>query len=208
MKKWLIRLLNLFSVLIIAFALIILLTVVMTRQGEAPDILGYSFFRVMTGSMEPEIPVDSLIIVKKTDPSEIKANDVISYYSTDPELNGAVNTHRVVSVEKKDNEYQFTTKGDANALADDCPAIGQNLVGKVIFSSYTLGVAVNFLSSPVGFVLLIMLPLTLILITSLYRTVKSARKIMKEEEEAAVRKAMEEIRERKRRERNGEKDGQ
>lgn len=37
--------------------------------------------------------------VKQTDPSAIKENDVISFYSSDPALSGAVNTHRVVSID-------------------------------------------------------------------------------------------------------------
>ena len=203
MKKCFRRLVNLISVLVIAAALYMLFTVVMTRQGEAPSILGYSVFRVMTGSMEPELREDALIVVKKTDPSQIRTNDIISFYSTDPELNGAVNTHRVTEVEHLENDYQFTTKGDANALPDRYPAEGNRLLGKVIFVSYPLGIVVKFLSGPLGFVLLILCPLAVILISSLCRAISSARKIMKEEEEAAVREAIEAVRRKKQQEKAG-----
>ena len=90
---------NVLAVLMIVLALFILLSVVMTKPGQAPNVLGYSSFRVLSGSMAPTIPTGSMILVKATDASEIEAGDVISFYSSDPALAGAVNTHRVLSVE-------------------------------------------------------------------------------------------------------------
>lgn len=208
MKKLLNTILNLISVLIIVAAIFVLLTVLLTRQGSVPEIMGYSALRVMTGSMEPLIRTDSLIIVKKTDPSLIREEDVISYYSADPELKGSINTHRVVAIEQEGDQYQFTTKGDANALPDQYPASGKNLVGKVIFISYPLGVAVSFLSSPLGFVVLILLPLLVIFISNLIRMFASARRLMREEEEAAVREAVEAVRRRKQQELQGSSVGE
>lgn len=201
MKKFLVTLFNLLSAAIIVISIFILFTVVMTRQGDAPNIFGYSMFRVMTGSMEPTIPTDSLIVVRHAEPAEVRQGDVISYYSSDPELGGAINTHRVVSVECDEGKYQFTMKGDANTVDDQYPAMGDSLIGKVIFTSYPLGVAVNFISKPFSFVLLIILPLFLMICVNLVRMFSSAGKIMKAEEEAAVREAVEAIRERKRKER-------
>lgn len=117
-------------------------------SAEAPSIFGHFVFRVMTGSMEPSIPEDSLIVVRRTEPSEIRTDDIISYYSSDPELNGSVNTHRVVSVEQHEEGTVFWIKGDANVLQDRYPATEKEVLGKVIFISYPLGIAVNFLSTP------------------------------------------------------------
>lgn len=197
MKKLLLRIVNLISVAAILIALFVLLTVVMTKSGEAPNILGHYVFRVMTGSMEPAVPTDSLIVVRETELSEIQPDDIISYYSEDPQLNGSVNTHRVVSVERQGENYVFTTKGDANALPDKYPVNGRNVLGEVIFISHSLGTAVNFLSSPIAFVVLIVIPLFLILISNLVRMISSARKLLREEEEAAIRDAVEELKRRK-----------
>ena len=197
MKKIVLGIVNVLSVAAIVVALFVLCTAVMTRSGEAPEILGHYVFRVMTGSMEPAVPEDALIVVRRTELSEIKPEDIISYYSTDPLLNGSVNTHRVVSVEQQGESYIFTTKGDANAVADHYPALGENVLGKVVFVSYPLGVIVNFLSSPVAFVVLILVPIFIIFMTNLVRTVSSAKKILKEEEEAAVQAAVEELKRRK-----------
>ena len=68
-RKIFLNIINVVSVIIITSAVVVLLTVVLTRSGEAPNIFGYSVFRVLTGSMEPAIETDSLILVRRIDPS-------------------------------------------------------------------------------------------------------------------------------------------
>lgn len=109
-KKILYTIINVLSGIIIIAAVFVLLIVVMTKPGKTPNIAGYMALRVTTGSMAPTYDVDSLIIVKQTDPSAIKENDVISFYSSDPALSGAVNTHRVVSIEADGNKLQVCYK--------------------------------------------------------------------------------------------------
>ena len=118
LKKIVLNIINGVSVIIIAAAVLVLLTVVLTKSGDVPNILGYSVFRVMTGSMEPAIETDSLIVVKRVEASEIKIGDVISFFSQDPAHGGAVNTHRVTAIEQNGEEWNFVTKGDANQLED------------------------------------------------------------------------------------------
>lgn len=153
--------------------------------------------RVTTGSMAPTYEVDTLIVVKKTDPAEIREGDVISFYSLDPALDGAVNTHRVVSVEKEGDGYIYQTKGDANNVADAYDVQSEYLVGKVIWSSLILGKISRLAANPLIFIPVILLPLSVILLTNLIHTVRLAQKITREEEEAAVREAVEELRKRK-----------
>lgn len=191
--KWIFKLINAIAIALIAASVFVLLSVVLTPAGQVPQVLGYSVFRVMTGSMEPEIPEDSMLLVKKTPPEDIQPGDVISFFSPDPALGGAVNTHRVVRIEKGNGQLLFITKGDANAMEDRWPVDGSALVGKVVFRSYFLGRAVVLLSNPLVFIGIILLPLLAILLTNLYRAVRLAADIAKQEEEAALRQALEEI---------------
>lgn len=193
-KRVFFYIINTLSVIIIALAVIVLLIVVLTKSGEAPNVFGYSVFRVLTGSMEPAIETDSLILVRRIDPSEIKKDDIISFYSQDPSHGGAVNTHRVVSVEQDGELWYYTTKGDANQIADKYIVTSNDLIGKVIFTSHSLGLFVRLLANPLIFIPVILLPLFIILLSNLIRTVRLAKKMAKEEEEAAVREALEEIR--------------
>lgn len=191
--RWIFKLFNAAAIALILVSVFVLLSVVLTPAGQVPQVLGYSVFRVMTGSMEPEIPEDSLLVVKKTPPEDIVPGDVISFFSPDPMLEGAVNTHRVVRIEKENGRIQFITKGDANVIEDAYPTDGSALVGRVVFKSYGLGKTVSLLSNPLVFGTIILLPLLVILLMNLYRAVRIAADMAKKEEEEAVRKALEEI---------------
>lgn len=116
-------------------------------------------------------------IVKQTDPASIHENDVISFYSSDSALSGAVNTHRVVSIETDGNNYRYITKGDANNVVDRYDVDSRDLLGKVVWSSLILGKIVRFVSNPLIFVPIILVPLAIILIANLVKTVSYARKI-------------------------------
>ena len=188
---------NILSVLIIILALFILLSVVMTKPGQAPNVMGYSSFRVLSGSMEPTIRTGSMILVKATDPSEIGPDDIISFYSSDPTLAGAVNTHRVLSVEQQNGVYIFHTKGDANLVVDEYPTSGKDIIGVVVFSSYFLGLIIRLLSNPLVFVPIILVPLLLILILNMIKTIKLARIAAQEEEEKQLQEARDALERRK-----------
>lgn len=193
-KKIFFGFINLLSVVVIVAAILVLCVVVFTKQGEAPNILGYTALRVTTGSMEPEYAVDTMIIVKKTDPSEIQEGDVISFYSADPALDGAVNTHRVVSAEQTEKGWVYTTKGDANNTVDAYDVEDSALIGKVVFASLALGRVARLISNPLVFIPVILIPLGIILLGNMVRTISLTRKLAKEEEEKAVQEAILEIR--------------
>lgn len=194
LKKVILNIMNGISVVIIAAAVIILLNVVLTKSGDVPNIFGYSVFRVLTGSMEPSIETDSLIVVERVDASEVEVGDVISFFSQDSVHDGAVNTHRVVAIEQNGNDWNFVTKGDANMVEDKYLTSSKELIGKVIFVSPLLGTMVHLLSNPLVFIPLILIPLFAILIYHLVQTIKLTKNIVREEEEAAVREAIQEIR--------------
>lgn len=199
-KKIFFTLVNLISVLVIAAAVVVLLTVVLTKPGEAPQIGGYTVLRITTGSMEPEYKIDTLILVKNVEPDTIKSNDVISFYSKDPALDGAVNTHRVVEVEKDGDHWIYTTKGDANNVVDAYTVDAKYLIGKVVASSLVLGKLARLVSNPLIFIPIILIPLAIILISNIVKTAKLANTLAQEEEEKAVKEALREIRKAKEKE--------
>ena len=192
LKKVIYGIINTVSIVIIMAAVLVLCMVVMTKPGKAPEIYGYTVLRVMTGSMEPTYPVDTLIVVKKTDPAEIREGDVISFYSSDP--------HRVVNVKQEDNQWIYTTKGDGNNVADPYEVKSGDLIGKVIYDSLPFGKLSRLTANPLIFIPLILLPLAVILVTNLVRTISLAGKIAKEEEERAVKEAIQSIRDKQQKE--------
>lgn len=181
-KKVFLQIINILSVVIIALALFVLLSVVLTRRGDTPNVLGFSAFRVVSGSMRPELQEDDLIVIKRVAPDKIAVGDIISFYSPDPELRGAVNTHRVTAVTEEGGQYVFTTKGDANVIEDKYGVRGDEVLGKVVLVSALLGKLSRLAANPLVFIPLILVPLLAILLTNLVRTVRLAKEAAQEEE--------------------------
>lgn len=191
--KWFFTLINLIAILLIAASIFVLLTVVMTPADQVPQVMGFSILRVLTGSMEPEIPENAMLLVRKTDPETLKAGDVISFYSPDPLLDGALNTHRILRVEREGDRLQFITKGDANPAEDQQNVDAGSVVGKVVFVSTAIGKLVRLISNPLVFGLAILLPLAIMLIGNLVSALRSAILLARQEEEEAVRQALEDL---------------
>lgn len=196
-KKIFFAIIDIISVLIIAAAIFVLCIVLMTTPGKPPQIMGYTVLRITTGSMAPTYGIDTMVIVKDTKASEIQEGDVISFYSTDPSLDGAVNTHRVVEVHEENGARTFVTKGDKNNVVDAYDVEEKYLIGKVVYASKLLGKLSRLVSNPIVFLAVILIPLAVILISNLVNTLVLAKKIAREEEETAVREAIKEIREKK-----------
>ena len=196
-QKIITKIINILSVLIIAVAVLVLVNVMMTKSGDVPDVMGYSLFRVMTGSMEPAIPANSVIITHEVDPDEIKVGDVIAYFSKDPTLNGAVNTHRVVEICEEEGPVFYQTRGDANNANDLYPPTANEIIGVVVFSSHFLGTLVRLIANPLVFFPLILLPLLVLLVLNLVKTYRMAADMARQEEEQAVRELVEAARKKK-----------
>lgn len=111
-----------------------------------PRIMGGQIYTVISGSMEPSIPVGSLIYVEKAAPEEIEAGAVIAFYGGHD--SNAVITHRVV--ENHTVMGEFITKGDANPENDINPIPYNKLVGLVAWSLPKLGIAAQLLTETSG----------------------------------------------------------
>ena len=100
-----------------------------------PKAFGYNIYTVISGSMEPAIPVGSLVYVKYQEPETIQKKDVIAFYGAKDA--SSIVTHRVVTNKKLSGE--FITKGDANQTKDMNPVNYNNYMGKVVLSIPVIG---------------------------------------------------------------------
>ena len=115
--------------------------------GQVPSVFGYSVMNIVSGSMEDEIPRGSYILIKKTAPEEIEKGDIICFYSTDPEIYGMPNTHRVAEDPIiTDGKVEFVTRGDANPASDTETAKGDMLIGVYVRNLDGLTAFTNALS--------------------------------------------------------------
>ena len=110
-------------------------------HDETAGILGYNYKTVLTGSMEPAIPVGSIVITKEQ--SSYEMEDIISFQEE-----GAIITHRIISIDRE----RYITKGDANNVADTEEVQQKQILGKVILTIPLLGYLVMWLMSPFGII--------------------------------------------------------
>ena len=112
--------------------LILVAVVAVCIPMTVPRLMGYEVYGVVSGSMEPALPIGSALYVETAVPEEVAAGDVIAFYDR-----GAVITHRVV--ENHVVEGEFVTKGDANAENDMTPVPYGALIGRMAQSVPLLG---------------------------------------------------------------------
>ena len=122
---------------------IILIVILFCLSLILPRYLGYELYDVVSGSMEPEIPVGSVIVVDRIEPEEIQVGDIIAFWA-----GGSVVAHRVV--ENRTIAGEFVTKGDANDTEDISAIPYSALIGIVIYHLPRLGQVITVYTSPVG----------------------------------------------------------
>lgn len=118
-----------------------LVQTVVSRQ-EMPLLFGFGKALVITGSMEPAIIPGDMIIFQERE--EYESGDIVIY-----KANSYI-THRIVEV----TEDGYITQGDANNTADDEIVVTQ-VVGKVIFRIPGIGYLTEFITSPLGILILL-----------------------------------------------------
>ncbi|MBQ4030895.1 MAG: signal peptidase I [Bacilli bacterium] len=129
------------------------------------NYFGYTYFQILTGSMEDTINIDDMVIVKITD--KIEKDDIVSYKS-----NNSVITHRVIEV--LDDGY--ITKGDNNN-ADDGTIEKDKVIGKVVHIGKKWGKVKKFIMEPV-----VIIPfIAMIVLFSWYTSLLKERSIEDEE---------------------------
>lgn len=150
-------------------AVSILLCVVVVTQVMSKRYVsmgGYSLFRVVTGSMEPEIPVGALLISKQTDIEDIEKGDIVTFRSKESSMIGVIITHRVVDIhEGLNGQVLLETRGDANQYADGYFVDQSNLIGRAVYYTKEANVVAgifSFLTNKVGFLACIVLPCLLV----------------------------------------------
>ena len=140
------------------------------KKGENPS---FGMYTIISPSMTPSIDVYDVVFVKKVDPSKLKVNDVITFYSSNAYLSGTPITHRIVEIlNMPDNETMFMVKGDANERADDEKVYSDRVLGKVLFKFPKLGKLQYFLASKGGFITAILIPSILIILYDAYKLIK------------------------------------
>lgn len=110
---------------------------------SVPKLAGYQVYDVVSGSMEPSIPVNSIVLVQTAAPEELQPGEIIAYQSGD-----SVVVHRLV--ENHVVEGELITKGDANAEPDPLKVDYSSALGTVAMHIPFIGIYAGALNTLTG----------------------------------------------------------
>ena len=134
------------KIIVNVFTVILLLLLGLVIYGKAvltftdnmyPNYFGYTFFEVVSGSMEPTLHINDVILVKVTN-KNLKEKDIIAFNGED-----AVITHRILFI----NGDVITVKGDNKDVVDK-PITKEQVIGKVVKVYPELGIWKKVLTEP------------------------------------------------------------
>lgn len=159
----------LWAVILLA-ALFAFTTLATKDTHQVASLAGFTPLSVATDSMAPTFRSGDLILIRKCDPASLQQGDIITFHTI---INNeyALNTHRIAEIESMNGVRSYVTKGDNNAIADVHRIADGDIVGKYVGHLPGVGKVMNFLSSSLGFLLVIVLPLLVFFIYQVYHLI-------------------------------------
>jgi len=141
-----------------------------------PALLGQlHFLIVLSESMKPNINMGDIVVTASANPEDIQVGDVITFRQPTASNPDRSVTHRVIEIIDDDPGINFQTKGDANEDPDMVPIKSSDLIGKVFVSIPYIGYLPHYVKTPLGFVLLVIIPGSLIILLELKDVVKNTK---------------------------------
>ena len=165
---------------IILVAALYAFTTMATRDNQnVSSIMGYTPLVVKSDSMAPTFCAGDLIFIKKCDASTLKEGDIICFHTIiDNEY--ALNTHRIQKIDEVGDARSYTTLGDNNHGVTDTHIISDgDIVGKYVGHLKNAGKVMDFLSSSIGFLVVIVLPMLLFFIYQVYNLIMISIRLKK-----------------------------
>lgn len=142
---------------------VLLLIVLVFIATAVPQAVGADHsYVVLSGSMHPTLEPGDVIFVRGVDPTAIEEGDIITFNRNE---DTTPTTHRVIEVVEQDGQLGFRMKGDANEDPDQELITPDEVegrlmsVGGLLFIIPAIGYMIHFANTPVGFTVLVLLPI-------------------------------------------------
>jgi len=146
-----------YSITTIAGAMVVALALLLLGSFW-PGELGYDIRIVESGSMAPTILTGAVVITRPT--ASYQVGDVVTYQRRTDQ---SATTHRLIEEVGEGGESAFMAQGDANNVADAEPVLAVEIAGKVGLNIPYVGYVLSFFRSPLGFLVIVLIPAILIL---------------------------------------------
>jgi signal peptidase I len=137
------------------------------REDNIANVFGIGFLSVQSDSMvgegEDNFSKGDLIFVKMLDNqsrSELQVGNVVTFFDRNIKQ---FNTHRIVEIFVLEQNTYLVTRGD-NTNGDEQPILASEALSVYQSSSAGLGNTLDYLQTPTGFALFVILPVLFVLI--------------------------------------------
>ncbi len=143
-------------ILIVVFVISFIYVGFVRVTGEIPGFFGYSLHRINSESMEPELSIGEIILVKEVEPSELQKGDVITYTGEKGPVANEIVTRQIVEEPyEKDGLYYFTTRGIKSGSVNDPQIDDTQIIGQVKLMLPFIGMLYDFFSKWYGIAIII-----------------------------------------------------
>jgi len=162
------------------------------RKGENRSPL-FGAYVIISESMIPNINVYDAVVTVRVGEDKIKMNDIITFISKEIETAGTPITHRVVGIvhdpEDETKILGYRTKGDNNNTPDFALIAPNEVIGEVIIRIPMIGYLQTFMTKPIGWVLVVVIPCLLIIGSDVTKLIRNSshnnnQKIVVEEKQS------------------------
>ncbi|MBR2388335.1 MAG: signal peptidase I [Clostridia bacterium] len=184
MKKILNVLWSVFVVLVVIVAVsMMVFTIVSVNMFDRTnrDIFGYKFFIAQSDSMSAtDFSAGDIVIVKEVDAYSLKEGDVITFVSQNSYSYGETVTHKIREVRiADDGSIGFVTYGTTTNTDDE--VLATIIIGKYVGKLPFVGTFFTFLKTTPGYILCILTPFLILIISQVISTVRLFRQYKKEQ---------------------------
>ena len=131
----------------------------LVAAAMVPLAFGAHPMTVMSGSMHPAIDTGDAVVVAPIRPVDARVGEVVTF--RDPRRRGASGrliTHRIRGMRRDGDTVRMVTRGDANNASEQWSVRANGEIGRVVYRIPRAGYVSRAAATPVGRVLLVMLP--------------------------------------------------
>ena len=166
------------------FMMIFTIVSVSTFDRADRNLFGYKAFIVLSDSMsKTDFSSGDLVLVKEVDPSTLKEGDIIAYTSQNTSNYGETVTHKIRKLTTDANgEPGFVTYGTTTDMDDETVVTYPYVLGKYSSHIPKVGTFFQFLKSTPGYIVCILIPFLLLILSEGIRCIRLFRKYKAEQQ--------------------------
>lgn len=158
---------TIFYIVIVLLLVFSLANIQVKKENDIANIFGRGFLAVqsesMSGDLEDSFEMGDVVFVKMLDDEsrqDLVVGDIITYYDLTLK---AFNTHRIIEIFVNEGNTYLVTQGD-NTPGSDQPIRLADAKALYLSKWTGAGTALDYLQSPTGFALFVILPVVIILV--------------------------------------------